>query len=96
MEYWITQAQCHLVNKIRRGDVQGKVKLWDGDKMVEKFVEPFYERNMGTLQAKKGKDVKTARPKSFPLPTDNTKLYHVHKYMWKALPAQQKASAKSN
>lgn len=96
MEYWTMQAQYHLVNKIRRGDVNGKVKLWERDKLIEKLVEPEYERNMGTMQAKVGKDIATARPKSFPLPPDNTKLYHVHRYIWKALPAQQKASLQGN
>jgi cardiolipin synthase len=90
MEYWIIQAQYSLVDKIKRGDVQGKVKLWDGDKLIEKSVEPLYERNMGYLQAKKGKDIATAKPKSFPLPPDNTMLYHVHRYTWTALPAQEK------
>jgi cardiolipin synthase len=90
MEHWITRAQYNLVGKVRRRDIQGKVKLWEGDKLVEKSVEPVYERNMGTLQAKKGKDVATAKPKSFPLPSDSTKLYHIHRYTWTALPAQQK------
>jgi cardiolipin synthase len=90
MEYWIIQAQYSLVDKIKRGDVQGKVKLWDGDKLIEKSIEPLFERNMGSLQAKKGKDIATAKPKSFPLPPDNTMLYHVHRYTWTALPAQEK------
>jgi cardiolipin synthase len=93
MEYWTTQAQYSLVDKVRRGDVQGNVLLWDGSKLMEKSVEPLYERNMGSLQAKKGKDIKTVKPKSFPLPPDNTKLYHAHRYTWTALPAQQKASS---
>ncbi|KXS43920.1 MAG: CDP-diacylglycerol--serine O-phosphatidyltransferase [Methanolobus sp. T82-4] len=92
MEYWMTQAQYKLENKVKRGDIQGKVKLWDGDKFVDKSVEPLYERNMGSLQAKKGKDVATAKPKSFPLPPDSTKLYHVHRYTWTALPAKQKTA----
>ena len=96
MESWVQLSQYSLFNKIKVGDVEGRVMLWDGEKLVEKSIEPVYEKNLGTLQAKKGKNIETVKPKNFPLPQDSTKLYHVHRYLWKALPAQEKAPVQNN
>ncbi|MHB8568302.1 MAG: hypothetical protein ACYC7D_07455 [Nitrososphaerales archaeon] len=88
LENWRESAPYELALDRKRNQIQGRMMLWQGDKLTEVSIQKTYRQELGGPQANSFDEMGSLEPKSFPKPSmvPCNIMYLEYHYTWKILP----------